>query len=111
MPPAGIAAFERRKPERSGIYAYESGQTLSGEQSARLLADPAAAAFWEAATATYRRMATHWVQSAKREQTRIDRLSTLISDSAAGRLIPPQRYGDTPAWLQRAAAAAEAARD
>lgn len=110
MMPAGIAAYERRSADRTGVYSHERPIGFDDEQQAALDADPAAAAFWEAATATYRRMATHWVQSAKREQTRIDRLSTLISDSAAGRLIPPQRYGDTPAWLQRAAAAAEAAR-
>ena len=59
---------------------------------------------------SYRRLATNWVQSAKREQTRADRLAALVADCAAGRLIPPQRYGDPPAWLTRAgAAAAEAA--
>ena len=51
MRPAGLAAYEKRKPERSGIYAYEAGGSLSDEQRARLLANPAAAAFWEIATA------------------------------------------------------------
>lgn len=109
MHPAGIAAFERRKPERSGIYAYESGQTLSGEQSARLLADPAAAAFWAETTASYRQSAENWVASAKREETREKRLLQLIDDSANGRLIPTQRYGKMPKWVERAAAAAHAA--
>lgn len=109
MHPAGIAAFERRKPERSGIYAYESGQTLSREQSARLLADPAAAAFWAETTASYRQSAENWVASAKREETREKRLLQLIDDSAAGRLIPTQRYGKVPKWVERAAAAAQAA--
>ncbi|WP_431841232.1 YdeI/OmpD-associated family protein [Calidifontibacter indicus] len=109
MRPAGIAAFERRKPERSGIYAYESGRTLDDDQAARLLADPAAAAFWAQTTASYRQSAENWVASAKREETREKRLLQLIDDCAHGRLIPTQRYGKVPKWVERAAAAAQAA--
>ena len=108
MRPAGIAAYERRKPERSGIYAYEAGRELDDEQRARVLADPAAAAFWQFATPSYRRVAENWVVTAKQEQTREKRLLQLIDDSAHGRLIPSQRYGKQPAWVERAAAAADA---
>ncbi|PRY63739.1 uncharacterized protein YdeI (YjbR/CyaY-like superfamily) [Knoellia remsis] len=108
MHPAGLAAFEARNPERSG-YSYESALSLGDEQRARLLADPAAAAFWQVATPSYRRLAENWVASAKRESTRESRLTQLIEDSAAGRLIPTQRYGEQPKWVERAAAAAAAA--
>ena len=74
---------------------------LSDEQRARLLADPAAAAFWEVATPTYRKMAENWVVSAKREETRESRLQQLIEDSAAGLLIKSQRYGDEPKWVAK----------
>jgi len=111
MHPAGIAAFERRTPERSGVYAYESSaDELTPEQAAALAADPAASAFWEEATPSYKKIVIRWLSSAKREQTRADRLATFLADSAAGRLIPSQRYGDQPAWLERAAAAAREAR-
>ena len=109
MRPAGLAAYEKRKPERSGIYAYEAGGTLSDEQRVRLLADPAAAAFWGIATASYRKMAENWVVTAKREETRESRLRQLIEDSAAGMLIKPQRYGDEPKWVAKAAEAARQA--
>jgi uncharacterized protein YdeI (YjbR/CyaY-like superfamily) len=109
MRPAGIAAYERRAQAAPG-YSYEQRDELAAEQLAQIAADPAAQAFWDEATATYRRVAATWVLGAKREQTRADRLATLVADSAAGRLIPPQRYGDPPAWLARAAAAAAAAR-
>lgn len=109
MRPAGVAAYELRKPERSGVYAYESGRTLGDEQRRLLLADPAAAVFWELATRSYRAVAENWVVSAKREQTRERRLAQLLEDCAAGRMIPSQRYGAEPAWLARAAAAARAA--
>lgn len=111
MQPAGLAAYERRRPERSGIYAYERAATDWGErQEAALAAVPAAAAFWAEATAGYRKSCASWVVSAQQETTRERRLAQLVEDCAAGRLIPPQRYGTMPAWLARAAAAAEAAR-
>lgn len=105
MTPAGLAVFEKRKPERSG-YTYGAGLALSDDQRARLLADPAAAAFWEIATPSYRKNAENWVASAKREETRESRLQQLIEDCASGQLIKPQRYGDLPKWVERAAAAA-----
>jgi uncharacterized protein YdeI (YjbR/CyaY-like superfamily) len=110
MHPAGLAAFERRRTERSGIYSYEgAAQGLSAEYAARLAADAAAAAFWAEATATYRRLAGHWVMEAKQEATREKRIAQLVDDCAHGRLIPSQRYGTTPKWVERAAAAAASA--
>ncbi len=111
MQPSGLAAFERRREDRSGIYAYENRDRELPEQYAQLLAaDPAATAFWEVATPTYRKLATNWVVTAKQEKTRDSRMAQLVDDSANGRMIPSQRYGIEPKWVQRAAAAAEAAR-
>lgn len=104
MHPAGIAAFERRDKSVAG-YSYETRRELGADGLAAIAAVPAALAFWEAAPPSYRRVAGNWVLSAKREQTRADRLATLVADCAAGRLIPPQRYGDEPRWVARAAAA------
>lgn len=109
MTPAGLAAYDKRRPERSGIYAYEAGALLSDEQRARLMGDPAAAAFWEIATPSYRKIAENWVVTAKREETRESRLVQLIEDSAAGVLIKSQRYGDEPKWVAKAAEAARQA--
>ncbi|GGI44208.1 uncharacterized protein YdeI (YjbR/CyaY-like superfamily) [Agromyces flavus] len=110
MRPAGVAAFERRRDDRSGVYSFESPpQEFPPEQAARLADDAAASAFWEASTPTYRRQVVHWVLSAKQEATRERRLAQLIDDSAAGRLVPPLRYGETPKWAERAAEAARAA--
>jgi uncharacterized protein YdeI (YjbR/CyaY-like superfamily) len=110
MREAGIAAFERRREDKSGVYSHENpDQGLPPEAAARLAANPAASAFWEAATATYRRQVTHWALTAKQEATRERRLAQLIDDSAAGRLVPMQRYGELPKWAERAADAARAA--
>jgi uncharacterized protein YdeI (YjbR/CyaY-like superfamily) len=111
MHPAGLAAYAQRREDRSGVYAYENrDRELPGEYAARLAADPAASAFWEQATATYRKVVTNWVLTAKQEATRDKRMTQLLEDCAAGRLVPPQRYGELPKWVERAAAAAEAAR-
>jgi uncharacterized protein YdeI (YjbR/CyaY-like superfamily) len=109
--PAGLAAYAQRREDRSGVYAYENrDRELPEEYAARLAADPAASAFWAQATASYRKVVTNWVLTAKQEATRDKRMTQLLEDCAAGRLVPPQRYGELPKWVERAAAAAEAAR-
>ena len=89
--PAGQAAFERRREDRTAIYSYEqeAEAALSPEQEAGLRADAAAWAFWTSQPPWYRRTATHWVVRAKRPETRERRLATLIADCAAGRRIGP----------------------
>ena len=108
MKPAGLAAFESRREDRSGIYSYENRHQieLTPEFAQQLAANQKATAFWDASTPSYRTGCIHWVMSAKQDVTRHKRMTQLIEDSAAGRLVPPQRYGDTPAWVSKAAAAA-----
>jgi len=109
MQPAGLAAYESRREDRSGIYSYENRHQieLHEEFAKQLASNPKATVFWEAATPSYRTGCIHWVMSAKQEATREKRMAQLIEDSAAGRMIPPQRYGETPAWVAKAAAAAK----
>jgi uncharacterized protein YdeI (YjbR/CyaY-like superfamily) len=97
MTPAGLAAYEARTPERTGVYAFEQRHAarLEHEQKERFRADPKAWAFFQAQPVSYRQTAIYWVVSAKREETRARRLDALIADSAAGRrlaqLTPPVR--------------------
>ncbi|HET6969317.1 MAG TPA: YdeI/OmpD-associated family protein, partial [Ornithinibacter sp.] len=110
MQPSGLAAFARRREDRSGVYAYENrALELTPEHAALLAASPAATAFWAVATPTYRKLAVTWVVSAKQQKTRDSRMAQLVDDSAAGRMIPPQRYGIQPKWVERAGEAARAA--
>jgi uncharacterized protein YdeI (YjbR/CyaY-like superfamily) len=99
MHPAGLAAFEARSEARSGIYAFEQEKAaeLPAEYEKRLRANAAAWRYWQASAPSYRRTATHWVTSAKKEETRERRLAQLIEDSAAGRNAPPfiPRRGST----------------
>lgn len=103
MRPAGLAAYEQRRAERTGIYAFEVGadDQLPPRLHARLAEDPVAAAFWAGAPASYRKVVVHWVTSAKREATVESRLASLVEDCRDGRLVKPQRYGEEPAWARR----------
>jgi uncharacterized protein YdeI (YjbR/CyaY-like superfamily) len=87
--PAGVAAFEARRPERSGIYSYEQRPTaeLDAAAEAEFRAREGAWEFFGAQPPSYRKTAIWWVVSAKRPETRARRLTTLIEDSAAGRRL------------------------
>jgi uncharacterized protein YdeI (YjbR/CyaY-like superfamily) len=89
MHPAGQAAFERRSDAKSGIYSYEQRRDakLDPDQEREFRANDAAWSFFESQPRGYRRTATYWVVSAKREETRRKRLATLIDDSANGRRL------------------------
>ena len=89
MRPAGLAAYERRAEDRSGVYSYEQrGEARFDEEAEReFRAHPKAWEFFQAQPPGYRKMVTWWVVSAKREETRRKRLATLIDDSAHGRRI------------------------
>jgi uncharacterized protein YdeI (YjbR/CyaY-like superfamily) len=93
MRPAGLAAFERRLDEKTGVYSFELGEeaALPPEYEERLLANTAAAEYFDSRPPWYRRTATHWVISAKREETRERRLAQLIEDSANGLDVKPLR--------------------
>ncbi len=102
MRPAGLAAFARRREDRSGIYSYENDERAwSDDYEAMLRADPRAAAFWDGATPSYRKVATSWVLTAKQEATRDKRMAELVEDCSNLRLIRTQRYGTEPAWVRR----------
>ncbi|BDZ65305.1 YdeI/OmpD-associated family protein [Agromyces mangrovi Wang et al. 2018] len=109
MRPAGTAAFEGRRADQATGYSSETLLTeLPPEYAEQLAASAPATAFWNAATPSYRKTVTNWVLTAKQQATRDRRLQQVIDDSAAGRLVSFQRYGDEPKWVERAAAAARA---
>ena len=89
MRPAGLEAFERRAPDRSGIYSYEQRKDprLVRDDERRFRENTKAWDFFQSQPAWYRRTAVWWVVSAKREETRAKRLATLIEDSERGHAI------------------------
>jgi uncharacterized protein YdeI (YjbR/CyaY-like superfamily) len=96
MQPAGLAAWQARDPAKSAIYSFEQKEAarLAPEMEARFRENAQAWKFWEAQPPGYRKTATHYVVSAKREDTRARRLQTLIDDSAAGLRIGVLRRPD-----------------
>jgi Uncharacterized protein conserved in bacteria len=88
MQPAGLRAFERRREDKSAIYAYENAlRTLDPACEKRFRANKKAWAYFSAQAPSYQRVCVYWVTSAKREETRARRLATLIDDSAQGRRV------------------------
>jgi uncharacterized protein YdeI (YjbR/CyaY-like superfamily) len=96
MREAGARAFEDETARR-GVYAYENAQAgLTGAETALFRGNKAAWADWDKRPPGYRKVALHWVTSAKRPETRARRLATLIADSAAGRKIGTIAIGRKP---------------
>lgn len=88
MRPAGLAAFEARKQADGGAYSYEVSPELSAAFEAAFRENPAAWERFQRLPASYRRTATWWVTSAKREDTRRRRLAQLIAASERGERLP-----------------------
>jgi uncharacterized protein YdeI (YjbR/CyaY-like superfamily) len=93
MRPAGLRAFEAREEARPAPYSYENRDQarLTEDFERRLRADSAAWEYWDGRPPGYRKEATFWVMSAKREETRERRLNQLIEDCASGQHIKPLR--------------------
>lgn len=88
MTATGIKVFEARQAHKIGIYSFEQKKhALEPAQEKQFRANKKAWTFWEAQPPGYKRVSTHWVTSAKREETRARRLAQLIADSAAGRRL------------------------
>ena len=86
MRPAGIAAFDARDRSKTP-YRTTDEMPLGDDFERRFRGNAQAWSFFEDQAPWYRRNASRWVMSAKREETRERRLTQLIEDSAAGRRI------------------------
>ena len=87
MTPAGERAYQENKA-KSGLYSYERKLArLEPAEERSLRADKRAWAYWEGQPPGYRKLVLHWITSAKRPETRANRLATLVADCVAGRRI------------------------
>ena len=85
---AGRAAFARKSEKRTARYSFENApRQFDPADEKRFRANRKAWAFFSTQAPSYQRVATFWVTSAVREETRQRRLNTLIEDSANGRRI------------------------
>jgi uncharacterized protein YdeI (YjbR/CyaY-like superfamily) len=87
MTDAGRKAFEARTEDKTGLYSFEAMEAaeLPPEFEKRL--EGRARKFFEEQAPWYRRTVTHWIVSAKKEETRVRRLEALIEDSAQERRL------------------------
>jgi uncharacterized protein YdeI (YjbR/CyaY-like superfamily) len=88
MTAAGMKAFEGAT-DQPRKYAYEQRQAAAfdAKSERRFRANKPAWDYFQSKPPWYRRIATFWVISAKKEETRERRLATLIDDSANSRPI------------------------
>jgi uncharacterized protein YdeI (YjbR/CyaY-like superfamily) len=91
MHPSGLQAFQLRAKERSGIYSYEQRQNLKldREYEKKLRTSKRAYDFFRAQSPWYQRTSIFWIMSAKKEETRRNRLAALIQCSQEGRPVKP----------------------
>ena len=86
--PEGHEAFAVRTENKSGIYAYEQRRDRIEEPYAGMLRKhKAAASFFDAQPPGYRKVIGWWIVSAKREETRLARLRTLIDACEKGKRL------------------------
>ena len=85
MHAAGLAAYARRDPERTGIYAFENRpREFAPEYEKKFRAHKKAWEFFQQQPPGYKKLMIFWVMSAKKEETRLSRLQRLLEQSAQG---------------------------
>ncbi|HEY3926762.1 MAG TPA: YdeI/OmpD-associated family protein [Candidatus Koribacter sp.] len=90
--PAGLKVYESRNPEKTNLYSFErEAAQFTTAQERAFRKEAKAWKFWNSQPPGYRKIATHWVTSAKQESTREKRLQTLIECSSKSLKIPPLR--------------------
>jgi uncharacterized protein YdeI (YjbR/CyaY-like superfamily) len=88
--PAGLKAFELRSDEKTALYSYEQRESARFDEASeqQFRSQEAAWKYFQAQAPWYRKTATYWVVSAKKEETRQRRLAQLIEHCSHGRPMP-----------------------
>jgi len=85
MHPAGLEAYARRDPERTGIYSFENRpRELDPQYEKTFQQNKAAWKFFQEQPAGYKRLMIFRTMGAKKEETRLRRLKQLIESSEKG---------------------------
>ena len=89
MQPPGLAAYSKKDSARIGVYSFEREVAeLEPQMKEQFRKHAAGWKFFEAQPPYYRRIASWWVISAKREDTRARRLAQLIELSQHQQRLP-----------------------
>ncbi len=93
MQNSGMEAFKRRSVEKLARASYEQKTvSLSIKFETQIKNNSKAWKYWQSKAPGYQKQVAWWVMSAKRDETRINRLNTLIDCSERGEVIPPLRW-------------------
>src|SRR5215213_3427569 len=85
MQPAGLEAYARRDPKRTGIYSFENRpRQLSAAYEKAFRENKAAWNFFQEQPPSYKKLMIFRTMSAKKEETRLRRLKQLIESSEKG---------------------------
>jgi uncharacterized protein YdeI (YjbR/CyaY-like superfamily) len=88
MQPPGLEAYERRSPERTGIYSFENRpKQLSPAYDKRFRQNKKAWEFFQEQPTYYKNLIIFRIMSAKKEETQIRRLEETIECSARGERV------------------------
>ena len=90
MHASGLKVYGSRTQEKKIRYSDErKAAVLDPVYEKALKSNKGAWTYFQSKPPSFRQVATYWIMSAKREETRLKRLTQLIEDSALGRTIPP----------------------
>jgi uncharacterized protein YdeI (YjbR/CyaY-like superfamily) len=85
MAPPGLEVFERRDRAKTKLYSYENRPTAFDTAIERTFrANAAVWTFFRSQPPGYQKLMIFWIMSAKKDDTRLRRLSALIKSSAEG---------------------------
>lgn len=88
MLPAGLAAFNLRTENKSGIYSHEKEPVaLASNFEKQFKLNKKAWTFFNAQPPSYKKVMIHWIMSAKQEKTQVSRLEKTIKFSAEEKRI------------------------
>ena len=93
MKPKGLELFNMMDVNKLKTYSFErSVVELSKEYERKFKTNKKAWKFFQSMPPSYRKPVINWVMTAKQEETRLRRLTTLIKDSEEGRKIRGMDY-------------------
>jgi len=88
MKKPGLDVYNKRKDAKSGIYSFENEITTLDKKYEKIFkASKSAWDFFMKQPPSYKKTRTHWVMSAKQEETRLARLNKLIKASGENQRV------------------------
>ena len=91
---SGLAVFQARATSLPDDQT--AARALPASLEKRIRARPKAWGFFRATRLAYRKSVSAWINSAKKEETRLRRLDQLIEYCERGEPVPPLRWGGRP---------------